>query len=118
MPNGATVQQIHALPFSVLAQAVPSRRPFDVGDELRQEFARWVLGQAQQFDSWQSAWNCWTGASPVRAGRLDLRIRCPNCHGRRLALHHGQFGPCMACVARGSIHVRATTIWLPPPSPS
>lgn len=72
-------------------------------DELRKEFADFVMGQRTQYASWQQAWNVWTHAQPGQPGVIRLTQRCRRCRGRGIDMRRATI--CYDCVGR-----RRTTV--------
>lgn len=54
--------------------------------EIRREFARYLTTRRTPRgteESWQDAWNEWTGATPHQPGQVRFHTpRCPECKGR------------------------------------
>lgn len=115
--NHAIVQQIHRLPEYVLANALPHLRPYRMINEVRNDFASWVAASRTNFGSWQNAWNTWTRATPHQPGRVDINIRCTDCHGRLFSTRRGILEPCTTCRGRRRIHLHSAAIWQQPPTP-
>lgn len=79
--------------------------PWATADEQAVVAARFSAaerrGAAEQMED---AWNAWTGASAVRAGRAEVGVvRCPSCSGRLFSMHTGRV--CMVCAGRGNTYV-------------
>lgn len=116
MSSLSVSQQVYQLPHAVLAAALPHLRPFDVHNELRREFALWVVGQRGEFDNWQQAWNTWTGAQRSRPGSVSLSVRCRECRGQLISRRHGVPHCCTACHGRRREQLRSPAIWQEPPA--
>lgn len=97
--------------------------------EIRQEFARFLTSPlGRRAETWQEAWNRWTGATPHAAGRIDISTRCRDCSGRgfthrNAARNLARTGSPMGCANCGGVPgrlvrttVRAT--FIPPPQPT
>lgn len=59
-------------------------------NQVREELAHHIqVSRSRDFDTWQEAWNDWTGARPERPGHIRFRTRrCPACNGRRIDHRH------------------------------
>jgi hypothetical protein len=110
--NRDIAAQVHHIPARAFAEALPHWRPFSDHYELRREFAGWVMRQRQQFQSWQQAWNAWTGATPTRAGRVAMHVTCPDCKGRLFSVKRGIPGPCMTCMGRRRVYQQSAARWV------
>ncbi len=118
MPNHDVAHEIHRLPQHVLAAALPELRGTDVWHDLRTEFARWAVGQPEQFASWRHAWNRWTRASPHQPGAITLTVTCPECRGRLFSTKRGIPAACTTCVGRRRTTVRSRATWQPETNPA
>ena len=91
------------IPSPDLRAACHSPADFDM-DELRKEFADFVMGQRRkQYESWQQAWNDWTRAHPHQPGLIRLTQRCRRCNGKGIDLRRATM--CYDCMGR-----RRTTV--------
>jgi hypothetical protein len=115
MINSHLANQIHRLPFHVLAAALPQLRPFDSHTEVRRDFAAWALCQRQLYPTWQDAWNAWTRVSAGRPGQIDLQVTCPDCRGRLISTRHGIPAACLTCMGRRYVRLTTPTLWQQPP---
>lgn len=51
---------------------------------IRQEFGYYLNGRSARHETWQAAWNAWTGATEQRSGEIIYTTpRCRTCKGRR-----------------------------------
>lgn len=88
-PTRVTPQQVHHIPLDVLVTLLPpsghNGTGHQIAEEVRGEFARMVTSPAlRDCQSWQEAWNGWTGAGPGRPGIIRYTpARCAECRGRR-----------------------------------
>lgn len=59
---------------------------------LRQEFAQYLTTRAaSSHQTWQEAWNAWTGATPHTPGQITYTPpRCKDCHGKGFTHRHVQ----------------------------
>jgi len=112
--NDAVVHAIRHLPGQVIASALRGSPRLDASD-VRQEFLSWASGQRDEYDSWQAAWNAWTGASQSRPGQVRLHVMCPTCRGRMFDIRTGTSRPCPTCMARKRVWLNATALWQPLP---
>lgn len=57
--------------------------------QIRQDFARYLTSNlGRRAETWQDAWNAWTGATPHMAGRITILTRCKSCSGRGFTHKH------------------------------
>ena len=117
IPGAALAATVRRLRCNELQDAAPGMRA-DTVDDLRDEFAIWCHRStgAQNFDSWQAAWNTWAGVSlsrPIGSVRIYPRS-CPDCAGRRYSRR--TLTACLACLGgtRRPPAVIVTVRWLQP----
>jgi hypothetical protein len=79
-------------------------------DELRREFSAFVHGSRDEFESWQDAWNAWTGAGPTRPGLFRLTQRCRRCRGKGIDMRRHMV--CVDCMGRRRTKVTVHTRYL------
>lgn len=115
----------HTIDARTLLAALPNASQPDLFT-IRGEFARYLSGAARAgHATWQDAWNAWTGASPVQAGRIAYTTaRCTVCHGRRYNLRNvsrnmartGRPDVCAECMGtgRGQRVIRPARFIAPP----
>lgn len=96
--NHQLATSVHQIPNASLSSAVPDLDVFTGGWELRRVFALWITAQPTTFNSWQEAWNAWTGASERQFGSISLTTQCPDCDGRLFTLRWGMPQPCTTCM--------------------
>lgn len=83
-PSALDPRIAHQIPGRLLVQLLPGTDQ-SLHSEVRREFALWLTsprGRAP-VESWQEAWNRWTGATAMTPGRVSvMQPRCPDCrHG-------------------------------------
>lgn len=77
----------YAIDGSRFRLAVPRLSPADLYT-LRREFATYLSTRYSRakHDTWEAAWNDWTGAAPHRVGQVQFTTaRCSECKGRRFS---------------------------------
>ena len=117
MQNAELRHLISRIPHNTLAQALPHMRPFDHGREVREAFLSWAVCQrAENFASWEAAWNRWTRATAQRAGQVSLTVTCPDCRGRGFGIRTGTAKLCTRCIGRRRTHIRTAALYQKPPS--
>lgn len=111
---GDVTGAIRQLPHHVLAEACVARGDRVDPNDVRQEFISWVAGRRGQYESWQHAWNDWTGAAEGRPGMIRMHVLCPDCRGRMYSTKHGRLSPCTTCSGRKRVWVEITALWRKP----
>lgn len=121
-------QIAHLVDAGTLRRSVPGLSPSDLHD-VRSEFA-WFLTTPRAratYQTWQEAWNAFTGATPHRPGALNYTTsRCSACNGRRydhrrIARNISRTGSPYICgecrgTGRGQ-RVTKTALYVEPPAP-
>lgn len=116
MRNHALFNEIHRIPANHLALLLPHLTPFnDYAYAVRGEFARWLMGQFEDFGSWQAAWNRWVRAGVHRPGRLTLTTRCSECKGKGFSTRYPGRGACPKCWGRRQEHINTVALYCAAP---
>lgn len=93
----------HLIDARVLFSLLPNVNQADLWT-IRQAFARYLsTRRAQRAETWQEAWNQWSGATSGRLGNIEYRTpRCRECKGRgfetrRMARNLARTGSPVVC---------------------
>lgn len=108
---GSRVRPVYQQIYQVLAAALPRLRLFDIDDELRCSFGLWCVSHRDVFQSWQQAWNAWTGAQRGRPGSVALSVRYRECRGQLISLWHVIPRCCTSCHGRRQERIQSAAIW-------